>query len=179
MADILIGIDPAVLEAQLQQIAVETDLVLDDVHKTNQEADLVKAKVGQLTVESTLAFKKILQGARRTLGIIRGFAALSGDILTETVALTYEAALLTAELLFDIATAEAAVSLAGAATYGVKIALIASMLAKAKALKDGDTESAIEFQGLINISTALSYQIQVNPGGVILAVAWILKLLGG
>lgn len=154
--DIVIGIDDSELDAILNQVLVETDMMEEEIEEVDNEADRVKQKVDELDVASEQTYRKILEGARKTTEIMRGLAQASGNAFQEIYAIGVETALLTAELLIDIVAAES-LTLVGAIQAGAKVGLIISLLARASDLAQERDEQAARTQGWVTVFSALAH----------------------
>lgn len=135
---------------------------MDEVEGVDDETDRVKKKVEALEVQSTISNRKILQGARKTSMVIRGLAIASGNAMAEIYATGIEIALLTAELLIDVAAGEAS-TIVGAGKAALKIGIIISLFKKASQLQAGETEAAARTEGIVSALTAFTYMITPSP----------------
>jgi hypothetical protein len=145
----------------LDQILVESAVVMEQVEGVEQESVIVEQKVKQLEVSSTVVYRRILTNARRTAMVVRGFAMASGSAFSEVYILGIEAALMTAELIFDIAAAES-LTLVLAFQAAAKFTMVAVLLARANALKQQEQETAMRMQGVITMLTVFTYAVFFN-----------------
>ena len=115
-----------------------------------------KLELNELERAGKTTNQSILRGARRTAMVLRGFAMASGSAFNEVITLGIEAALMTAELVFDIAVAES-MTVALAFQAAMKFTMVAVLLARANALRQHRTEQAMEMQGVITMLTVFTY----------------------
>ena len=154
--DVLIGLDMLEIEVLLDQLLVESAVVMEAVEGVEEEAKLVEQKVKQLAQVSEQANRRILSNARRTAMVVRGFAMASGSAFNEIIVLGIEAALFTAELIFDIAVAES-LTVALAFQAAIKFTMVAVLLARANALRQQKQDTAMQMQGVVTMLTVFTY----------------------
>lgn len=135
---------------------VETEILNEEIEEVDNERAIVEQKVEQLEVESQQSFNKIVQGVRKTATLVIGLAQATGGAFDEIYKIGIEAALVTAELLADVAAAES-LTLAGIFTASAKISLIVALIARANQLRQGKTEQAQRTQGIITAITPFTY----------------------
>lgn len=115
-----------------------------------------KLELEELETASKTTNRAILRNARKTAMILRGLAMASGDAFNEVITLGIEAALMTAELIMDIAAAEASTGVLSYQAFA-KTAMIAALIARAQQLRDHRTETAMRTQGIITSLTVFTY----------------------
>ena len=115
-----------------------------------------KLELDELEKAATTTNRSILRNTRKTAMVVRGFAMASGDAFNEVITLGIEAALMTAELIFDIAVAES-LTVVLAIQAAMKFTMVYVLLARANALRQHRTQQAMEMQGVITVLTVFTY----------------------
>lgn len=178
--DVLIGFDEAEFDLVTSEVLVTTEMLMADVQELDAEADEVEQKVKTLEQTSEAANRRILAGARQTAQILRGLAIASGQAINEIFIIGIEVALLTAELLIDVAAAEST-TVIGVVSAVARTGQIIALLKKADQLRQGQTEAAARTEGIVSSMGALSqltYMLIPIFGGELI-IRYIFHLLGG
>ena len=154
--DVVIGIDLAEFDALLDGVKAEASVTMDVLAGVEEESDIVELRARQIEQASREANRRILSNLRRTAMVVRGFAMASGDAFNEVITLGIEAAIMTAELVFTIATAES-LTVALAFQAAAKFAMVTALILRANQLRQARTEQAMRTQGIITMLTVFTY----------------------
>lgn len=153
-ADLSIGLDAHEFDAELDRVAARTAIAAEGIETVERESEVVHRNVQQLAIENEAALRKTVSSARQVASLVRGLAIASGNAFDEVFAIGIEVTLLTAEVLIDIATAEAT-TLVGLIGIGARIGQIIALIAKANQLRQGRTEAARRTEGIIQSLSAV------------------------
>lgn len=173
--DISFGVNDEQFDNILAQVLTETEFVNNQVEDLEQEAREVEATAKQIVRESKASFQQVILAARKTIRVIISIAVASGQAFDQVFLLGIEAALTIAEVIADLATAEAITTgnLVGA---GLKLALAAALVAQARQLEQGRRDNAARLGGLVQGLSVLTYM--GLPLWMIYATCLILKYIG-
>jgi len=152
--EILIGWHDEEFRQQINEVNALAAAANDNLATVKADSERTRRTVRQVVRDSEAEIRRVLSQVRRVVGVMRGLFVIAGQALGESTAAFIESAVVMAETLLTLATANS-LTVVGALRAAPQFALAISLFAKAVALRRQKADAARRFEGAVTLFSSM------------------------